>query len=211
MKNPRMKMKDPRMTLLEQGCPGIHIVQDRTSYREVTEFRERQYARHFDAVPNLRNDPFDRRAVIYYSRASDGTIASTARLAFEGPEGLPEENLVSECLASRRRQGLKMAELGRMISKHHSFKGMLDIYRLVYFTALLYCIDGIVLVVKQKQIRLYTEHLGAELLVENTGETFGSDAFFAALVWDIANTKQAFIRRIGAVENPINESIGEAA
>ena len=171
----------------------VKLVSHPAGFRQVSNFRDREYARRYPAIQLGVDDRFDNSAVTFYTRAADGEINGTARLVLDSKHGLPEESVLARYARLWRQRGERLAEFGRFVIDDGRLSLVRHYYASIYHTCQFLEVDRLVLLVRQKELAFYQKRVGASVLCEDTGLTFGSDHRFAALSWSIATTGSRFL------------------
>lgn len=172
------------------------LVKDISTYNRVNAFWQPIYQELYPGVSQLDIDPYDKNALILYRKNIANEIRSTFRLALDCEQGLPEERFLTHHLLTRRKQGIKIAEFGRLVNVD-SILGLQECYGGVYQIAKLLNIDTIVIVTRMQYAKFHVDKIGAEILCEDIGASFGSKYVFGAFAWDLANTKDSFFEWAG--------------
>jgi hypothetical protein len=172
---------------------------DNETYQKILAFRRRQYRERYPDVALSEIDVHDSQSVILYTRDPDsGEIRSTARIAMDGKNGLPEENILRPILVRHGFTG-NFAEIGRFIIDAQASNGELlkSYYRAFYHIAVAMDINAYLLVARRKEIPFYRKRINAHLLCDDIGTSFGSvEHRFCVLFWPIAQTGTAFLNWI---------------
>jgi hypothetical protein len=176
----------------EQNRGLIQLVKNSTQLQKIWHFRAREYQRLYPAIAEFEHDPFDDYADIFFTEDGDGEITSTARLAWESKYGLPDESLINDFIASHRKRGLKLLELGRFIIADDARGALKGYYRHFYQSARKRGIDSIVMVMRENHIKFHQRLMGATVLCADLQENFGSNFKYACVEWKIAETKTRF-------------------
>lgn len=155
-------------------------------------FRKQEYQKTYPSVTVQENDPFHDKAYVLYSCDHQGNINSTASLVLDSDLGLPEDKLFPEKVNQYRRQGKKLMEIGRFVIEDGQ-NLLKAYYRSVYEVAVHQGIDIILMVIRQKDIPFHRKIIGANTLIEDIGENFGSQHTFSCMEWEVNKTYQRFI------------------
>ena len=183
--------------LLSNIEPRIRIVTNSDDYNRVIQFRHPHMKRCFPDISRPNHDPFDDNALVLFSENGNGQVSSTARLVFDGGDGLPDESVLSAHLHPSREKGERLVELGRFINQDQEVSLVKSYYRAFYFLSKTLKVDQIVMVMRQRNINFHVKKIGAQLLCFDTGVTFGSEYRFAVVSWSLANTKARFLKWLG--------------
>lgn len=195
------------MTASQSSTALPEIIQVNCShlYQRLLAHRAEHYAPLFPGIQDIgKADPYDFGARIWATLDSKGFINSSVRLVLDGPAGLPSETLIGPCLAPLRDQGLRMAEIGRLIVGNVEAPTQLSrrYYSLVWAEALCAGVDTLIMVARQSKQTLYIPYFGAHLLCTDIGEDFGSGTPFTLFRWDVRNTAPAFFTWAGLTSTP---------
>ncbi len=177
--------------------PELQVAETRHEFEKIWAFRRRIYSILFPNITGFENDLYDRSAAVLFTEDATGNITSTGRLAFDGPQGLPEESLVHFLIKEHRNRGLKLAEYGRLIIEDDPRKGLIkNYYKSVYTIAVDNGVDSIIVVSKRKDLGFYQNMIGATVLGD-VNETFGGKQRYVCLEWKIYETKTRFLKWSG--------------
>jgi hypothetical protein len=178
--------------------PELKIAKTRHEFEKIWAFRRRVYSMLFPNITDFENDPYDRFSATLFTEDDAGNITSTGRLAFDGPQGLPEECLVHFLIKEHRQRGLKLAEFGRLIIEDNQHKLLINkYYKSVYAIAVNNGIDSIIIVTKKKDLGFYQNRVGAKLLSSDVNETFGGTGKYGCVDWEVSKTKSRFLKWCG--------------
>lgn len=175
----------------------VQVAKGRAQFKKVWAFRKREYSQTYPEISGFEDDSFDDHACVFFTENAEGEVISTARLVFDGPNGLPEELLISDLIASQRERGVRFAELGRFIISTEARGILTEYYKSFYQAAMANSVASIVMVMKQKDVRLHVKKMGVRLLASNLGVTFGSRHEYACVEWEMAKTKSQFFTWCG--------------
>lgn len=170
----------------------LKVAKTRIEFNKIWAFRKKEYGRVLPNITGFNNDKHDDYASVLFTENSDGDLTSTGRIVFDNPLGLPEENLVSNLIKGHRQAGLRLAEYGRVIIRDTGKDLLKEYFKAAYLIAINNNIDSIIVVSKQKDVPFYTKMIGAVLLSDDVGETFGGKDPYACVDWKISNTKPRF-------------------
>jgi|GEM_PF-1548359 len=171
--------------------------------------RQGVYNKIYPEVESFANDPHDGAACVIYTRAATGEISSTARIAFDGPLGIPEKRLVPDLIGQFRRDGITFAELGRFIIDDAARGVLPNYFRAFYHFGNQVGVDAYVMFVQRKWISFYARLMDAKV-VAYLDEDFGSGAPYAVMAWHLKETTPRFFSWCGAESHfakPANNSI----
>jgi hypothetical protein len=177
----------------------LQAASDHETYQKILAFRRNQYEALYPEAITSEIDVHDRQSVILYTRDADsGEIQSTARIAMDGENGLPEESILRPILVRHGFTG-NFAEIGRFVIDGHASSADLlkSYYRAFYHIAVAMDISAYLLVARCKEIPFYRKRVNARLLCDDIGTSFGSvDHRFCVLFWPIAQTGTALLNWI---------------
>ncbi len=183
------------------------LVKDTPTYNRVNAFRQPVYQKLYPGVSQLDIDPYDKNALILYRKNKANEIRSTFRLALDGDQGLPEERFLTHHLLARRKQGMKIGEFGRLVNID-GILGLQECYGSAYQIAKLLNIDTIAIVTRMQYAKFHVDKIGAKILCEDIGDSFGSKYIFGVFAWDLAHTKDSFFEWSGIRPNT-NQASGQ--
>lgn len=153
--------------------------------------RQGVYNKIYPGVTTFENDPHDSSACVIYTRTITGEISSTARIAFDGPLGIPEQNLVPDLIEQFRGNGVQFAELGRFVIDDAARGVLSNYFRTFYHFGTQFGVDIYIMFVRHKWINFYARLMKAEV-IENIEESFGSDSAYAVMTWRLKDTTPRF-------------------
>ena len=173
-------------------------------------FRKNEYSKRYKEINEFRNDPFDDNAAIIYTEDANKNITSTGRLTFDSVSGLPENDVFPEAVNEYRTQGLNLVELGRFIITNSNMALLKAYYEAFYTVSMVNNVHFIMMVMRQKDVAFHQHMMGAELLSDDVGISFGSQHAFACVAWEIEKTSPRFFKWLG--RQPLDKvALSEAA
>ena len=169
--------------------PGsdIRVAIDFQTFEEIKALRKVRYRNIYPDM-DLDNDELDQHGLVLYTRDNSGAIVSTARLAHDGPNGLPEE----QHLQAHRARGIRLVEWGRFIIATKEPALLQRYYQTVYTLSVNLGFDAIVMAMKPKDVSLHQRLMGVEVVSEDTGVTYGGPHSLACVIWNLTSTKPQF-------------------
>lgn len=184
-----MTINNQKLTQL--GLP-FSIANSKADRKRIHQFGQKEYHKFYPKLKQCFQGKYDKNACILYTETSQGELISTARIVFDGSQGLPNDKLIKKHLDWQRAQGKRLMEVGEFVITD-STQGLLErYYRAFYEIALNNDIDYMLILVKQKDVAFHQSMIGAKVLVESNGHTYGSGHYFSYLEWSIKDTKPAF-------------------
>jgi hypothetical protein len=186
-----------RAQIARQLPHPIHIVQ---SVEELNEVYELWQATYRDIYPNFkisRQDSYNEKAYILYTRNADNIVNSSARLAVDSPLGLPEDGYFPMEVNGYRKRGYKLMEFGRFIISGGNLSLLKAYYNAVYQIAAAEAIDIIPMAMKQKDVAFHRNLLGAYLLSGDIKIPHGGKDKMSCVSWELNKTKQRFFHWAG--------------
>jgi len=197
------------LTMLEPRLKqrGLNVVHDLKTMAEIVDFRTRKYSELYPAVKNHGPDLFDLNGIVLFSRNRIGNVSTTARIAFNVNNGLPSAALLHLRLAHVPATET-LCEIGKFIigdksgdecSDESTGPQLHDYFRAFYQIG---CSHRLIyaFLVPQNHGGFYTQHVGAQLVLQKTGETFGSADNFSIFIWRPAESTARFKQWIGTKE-----------
>lgn len=164
----------------------------------VNQLRRSSYSRLYPEVEIPEIDPFDASACVIYTCDQQRCALSTARVSFDGVQGIPERHLVPEIVAQYRQQATSFAELGRFVIDEQARGILKQYFRCFYYIARQLEIEVYLMFVQHKWIPFYRRLMRAEVVADLPDVTFGSGAQYSCMAWKINQTTEKFIRWSGA-------------
>lgn len=172
--------------------------------------RQDVYNKIYPGVTTFKNDPHDSSACVIYTLTEMGKISSTARIAFDGPLGIPEQNLVPNLIEQFRGNGVQFAELGRFVIDDAARGVLSNYFRTFYYFGTRLGVDTYIMFVRHKWINFYDRLMNAEV-IENIEENFGSDSAYAVMTWRLKDTTPRFFSWCGAESHFAKSGINSIA
>lgn len=170
---------------------------DQKTLQGIWTARQTVYNELYPEVKTFDNDPHDSSACVIYTRTKTGEISSTARIAFDGPLGIPEKNLVPALIEQLTSNNLQFAELGRFVIDDAARGVLPNYFRAFYQLGNQFGVDIYVMFVRHKWVCLYERLMRAQF-IENIEENFGSDSPYAVMTWNLKDTTPRFFSWCGA-------------
>lgn len=176
-----------RSELDRYDLTDVMVAIDEATMAEIRRLRKRQYR---DIYPDmdLDNDLLDDHSITLYTRGLQGQINSTARLGFDGPVGLPED----EFLQAYRSRGFRLVEWGRFIIENGDKALLKRYYETVFTLSRRMGFDAVVMAMKPKDISLHQRLIGVDVVQDDMNINYGGPYSLACVVWDLASTKNSF-------------------
>ena len=180
----------PRLT------PPLQIVSTDAQLHEVRELRAARYRSIYPSI-DVHADPFDKTALILFSRDAQGGVNGSARLAMDRELGLPEDAYFPSEVKEYRQSGLSLMELGRFVIRDGDTDLLKIYYRGFYEVATALGVDVILMAMKPKDVSLHRRLMGAELLAGDMSLTYGGPYSLACMAWHLTRTDSRFFAWIG--------------
>ena len=170
----------------------ICVAVDATTFEEIRQLRKHAYRTIYPTM-DLDNDLLDGNAITLYTRNAFGRLNSTARLALDGPRGLPEDRFLSKYRAGKKR----LIEWGRFIINEGNTGLLKKYYESVFRISSQLDCDSIIMAMKPKDIAFHKRLIGVKVIAQDMEITYGGPYRLACVAWEITNTKQTFFNWIG--------------
>jgi len=170
--------------------PTIRIARDGQTRSRIWDFRDE----HFAAYPQAstrNNDHWDENAIVLYSENAQRNIIATARVVFDGPNGLPADAILpTRTRANLRRTG-PIAEISKLaIAPGH--QDLLRQYiRQFHHIARRRRIQTLLFICLAESVPVYRRLVGAKTIEPDIGHDYGCGEAFSLLTWDIHATETA--------------------
>lgn len=175
----------------------LNIASDEAKLSRIWELREVEYSKVYPTITSFQDDVYDQESCVLYSENEDGSVISTGRVAFDGMLGLPSDDVAKPALDRLRAAGKVIAEPCKFIISREA-NGALPSYLLTYYElGIGHGIDSLVFICRSKSNRFYQKVVGAEILVDDIGHSFGTNERVSLLEWDIARSKPFLSKYIG--------------
>ncbi len=179
---------------------NLLIALDAEKYHQISCFRNKEYIARYPQVTTSNCDVFDNHSVTFYYEHVPGLVSGTARLVMDSELGLPEEEVLEPFVRKCRKRGELVAEFGRFVIQEGSQSTLKAFYQCIYRVGLALGVAEIFFLVRQKELNFYRKRIGADVLKEDTGLSFGSDHLFAAVSWRLENTNTHFLQWLEGVK-----------
>lgn len=183
---------------------------DQKTLQGIWTARQTVYNELYPEVKTFQNDPHDKNACVLYTRTQSGKISSTARIAFNGPLGIPEKNLVPALIEQLTSNNLQFAELGRFVIDDEARGVLPNYFRAFYQFGDQFGIDTYIMFVRYKWVAFY-QRLVKAIVIAEIEENFGSDSPYAVMTWNLKDTTPRFFSWCGAKSRFITSGINSIA
>ena len=175
----------------------LKVATTKKEFKKVWGLREAEYSKLYPGVTHFKNDRFDHNACVLYSQNQKGEVVSTGRIAFDGPGGLPADELIKPEINKLRKKGLVVAESSKFTINPKA-KGILPYYFYSYYEiAAKRNIDSMIFIIPDKNVRLYQKTAGAKILLKDIGYSYGTDAKFSLLECRVKEIIPTFLQYWG--------------
>lgn len=171
--------------------PPIQYVRSFKEYQKILEFRHVEYNKHLKQVTG-KPDVYDCRAHLLYTKDMQGNIDSMMRLVIDSEIGLPDDNLFGTHTQSLRDRNYKLMELGRFHILNNSQAYLKAYYASVMNIATAEAADIIIMAMQHRHIKFHEKLIGVEVIDPLLAGDFGSGLPYAAVAWEIQQTKPSF-------------------
>lgn len=175
----------------------LNIASSEAKLSRIWELREVEYNKLYPDVTSFQDDVYDQDACVLYGENDEGEVISTGRVAFDGDAGLPSDELIKPVVDQVRASGKVIAEPSKFAISREA-QGALPSYMLTYYElGIGHGIDSLVFICRSKSNRFYQRVVGAQVLLEDIGYSYGTNERFSFLEWDIARSKSFLSKYIG--------------
>lgn len=171
----------------------LRLARSEAELANACQLRKQEYSKLYPSVQVSTDDPFHEHAYVVYSCDDEGEVRSTASFIVDSDIGLPEDRLFPAEVSQYRKSRKRLMEIGRFVIRDQQSL-VKQYYRAAYEVAVRKGIDIILIVIRQQHIPLHRKLIGARLLAEDVGESFGSNYTFCCLAWAIQETKPEFFK-----------------
>lgn len=175
----------------------INVLQTTKELNEIYELWKKTYRSIYPNFKLSRQDSYNEKSYILYTRNTDNIINSSARLAIDGSLGLPEDSYFPTEVDMYRQRGYKLMEFGRFIIRNGNLELLKAYYKSVYQVAESEAIDVVLMAMKQKDVAFHRNLLGAYLLSHDIKIPHGGKDKMSCVSWEIKNTKERFFHWVG--------------
>lgn len=184
---------------LSQVPERLKIATTEVEFKAVWKLREAEYSKLYPGVTHFKDDAYDGTACVLYSQNQAGELTSTGRIAFDGPFGLPADEIVKPAIDKLRQQGLVVAESSKFTITREA-RGILPAYFYTYYEiAAGYGIDSLIFIIRDKNVSLYQKTAGANILLDDIGFTYGTGYRFSLLECRVQKVIPTFLKFWGEI------------
>lgn len=188
-----MQVMYPAVTL-SQVPKYLRVATTEEEFREIWKLRQAEFSKLYPACTHFEDDAHDGYACVLYSQDSSKGIISTGRIVFDGPLGLPADLIIKEEIDKLRNKKIRLAEFSKFVISHDA-RGLLPRYFFTYYEiAMAYNIDSVVFIIRNKNVKLYVQTIGARILIEDVKYNYGTNYVFSLLEWPIKEVKDIFLK-----------------
>lgn len=190
-----------RRLLAQNQLPeAVRIANSVDELADIATLRRSYYQKLFPQIHDFESDIFDQQSVVLFSRDSAGKIDCTARLACDGPLGLPEDKWFPPTISKLRESGCHLMELGRFIIDRDDPSCLKNYYRAFYSIAQFLRMDYIVMAMQPRHVAFHRKLIGAQVVNESLGLTYGGDVELVCVLWRLSETNARLFKWIGDSE-----------
>jgi SAM-dependent methyltransferase len=173
----------------------IFLAQSQKELDEIIQYRKNYYQEDTKEVRAFHDDGLDRYSYVFYSRDSDGKIDSSVRLLIDTEKGFPEESLLPELVHNDRKDGKKIAELGRLLITGDKSKLLSILYKSIFDTAKILSLDYILVVMKKDNYSSHKKIIPVEIISNEMGKSWDKEKKDLCLVkWNFNIPSKRFDR-----------------
>jgi len=196
-----MKENIPPLKKMEIKLPQpLKIVTTKQEACAIYQLCKASYSDVYPTHKVYRDDPYDRQAYVCYAKGKDNKITSTARFTLDSSIGLPTEKHLPPEVDMYRQLGKKLMEIGRFANADKNINLIKEYYIAVYQVAKIENIDVIIIVLKDKDVAMHHNLLGAYLLSNDLNIDNGGKYKMTCVAWEVKHTKQRFFRWSGLTQ-----------
>ncbi len=172
---------------------GIFLSTNSGQLNEIIDFKKDYYNDDRSEVKNFHDDGFDQDSYVLFSKNIKGEIVSTARLLMDSEKGFPEEEILPDSVHSMRREGKKVAELGRLVIVEDTGAMLRRYYKSIYNISMCHDIDIVLIVMKKRNIPSHNKMMAISVLSYDMGNSWDEEQGELCLVaWDIKADQPRF-------------------
>lgn len=177
---------------------GVYLAETEGEISRVRKFKKKHCNDDRMGVSEFQNDGFDDNAYIFFGTGINSNIISSSRLLLDSKKGFPEEEKFPASVESMRKDGKKLAELGRLLITGDNRRQFKHHYAVNFKAAQKLNIDIILIVMKQKHIASHNKMMAISVLSKDMGLSWDEEQVELCLVaWDIKATQAKFYKWIG--------------
>jgi len=178
---------------------GLHLVDINNTdvQQKIVALRRERYTA-YKSIREFEFDAYDQRGIVLYGcSGADGSVTSSARIAFPCARGLlPDESWLRSALAMHPEiESKSIAEIGRFAIAKCQPSALCDYFSAFYRVGKDLGVTFVFLTALDTA-NFYLDFVGAELLNFFISENFGCEKSFVAFAWSIENSTPAFKRWI---------------
>lgn len=179
---------------IEQILPqGFFLAKTQAELDNIIAFKTSYYTADRENVRAFHDDGQDHYAYVVYGTNDKGEITSTSRLLLDQGQGFPEENSLPESVATMRKDGKQLAELGRLLITDDKGNNLRIHYKLTHAVANILGIDIVLIVMKQRNIPSHKKMMAVEILSMDMGQSWDEEqAPLCLIAWDVKAPQPKF-------------------
>lgn len=175
----------------------LRVATEEYEFRQIWALRAGEYMPLYPAVTYFQDDIYDGNACVLYGQDQHGTVTSTGRIVFDGPLGLPADEIIQPEIDKLRSQGLRVAESSKFAISPAA-RGILPLYFYTYYEiAVRYEIDSLIFIIRDKNVKLYQKTTQAKILLDDIGYHYGTQFRFSLLECRVQEVIPTFLQHWG--------------
>ncbi|MGB1237349.1 MAG: N-acyl amino acid synthase FeeM domain-containing protein [Pseudomonadales bacterium] len=175
----------------------LQLASEQSRLMQSHQFLSVQYAQTYPGITLQPPARGDENTITIVSITDNELVNGTGRVVIDSG-ALPDELLFGNVPDKLRRTGRKLAEIGRFAIEDSRSPLVKQFYRAFWQTCRRHHVDDILIIVKHKDVKFHENIIGASLLIEDIGQSFGSSYTFSAMLWPVNQTKSRFFNWCGA-------------
>lgn len=179
---------------IEQVLPhGFFLAKTQLELDNIIAFKTRYYTADRESVRAFHDDGLDQYAYVIYGTNDQGEITSTSRILLDHGQGFPEEASLPDSVVTMRKDGKRLAELGRLLITDDKGNNLRIHYKLTQVIAIILGIDIVLIVMKQRNIPSHKKIMAVEILSMAMGQSWDEEqAPLCLIAWDVKATQPKF-------------------
>ena len=162
---------------------------------KIKQFKETHCKGDRPSANAFHYDGFDDFSYVIYGEDNLGQIISTSRLLLDSIKGFPDDSIFPQAVSDMRNQGVKMAELGRLLVVKDKIKQFRSHYKSIFLLAKMQKIDVVLIVMKRKHVSSHKKMMSVKVLANEMGVSWDEEQAELSLVaWDINAEQPKFYK-----------------
>lgn len=173
----------------------LKLAVTRNEFLRVEQFKESNCKGERPGVKEFHHDGYDDLSYVTYGENDAGEVISTSRLLMDSVSGFPDDSRFPQVVLDMRKQGLKLAELGRLLVVEDNVSQFRSHYKSTFLLAKLAKVDVVLIVMKRKHISSHKKMMSVKVLANKMGFSWDQEQAELSLVaWNINAEQPKFYK-----------------